>query len=99
MKLTRLATLPLVSLLVLTGCAPKEEPARPLTSATATPTPTSGVTTGDMPAALAKLATALYEGGDLKANKRTATALADRTPVDTKITVKAATGEWNKQKK
>ena len=42
MKLTRLATLPLVSLLVLTGCAPKEEPARPLTSATATPTPTSG---------------------------------------------------------
>jgi LCP family protein required for cell wall assembly len=98
MKLARIAALPLVSLLVLTGCAPKDEPARPLTSATATPTPTSGVETGDMPAALAKLATAIYEGGDLKANKRTATALADRKPVDTKITVKAATGTWNGQK-
>ncbi|MFT4469735.1 LCP family protein [Arthrobacter sulfonylureivorans] len=98
MKLTRLAALPLVSLLVLTGCAPKEQPARPLTSATATPTPTSSVETGDMPAALAKLATALYEGGELKANKRTASALADRKPVDTTITVKASTGKWNKQK-
>ena len=98
MKLARIAALPLVSLLVLTGCAAKDEPARPLTSAMATPTPVTGVETGDMPAALAKLATAIYEGGDLEANKRTAAALADRTPVDTKITVKAATGKWNKQK-
>jgi LCP family protein required for cell wall assembly len=94
MKLARLAALPLVSLLLLTGCAPKAEQPRPLHSATPSP---SKVETGKMPEPLAELATAIYEGGDVAANKMTAGALADRTPVEAKTTVKAATGKWNGQ--